>query len=61
MKGRSHFHANMFDITMLDDVHDTSSIHREARAKQLMPANNLEEALSILGYTFFILFYFVIL
>ena len=49
MKGRSHFHANMFNIAMVDDVDDESSIHREKRAKELMPALNFKEAMVILG------------
>lgn len=49
MKGRSHFHANMFNIAMVDDVDDQSSIHREARAKELMPARSFKEAMAIMG------------
>ena len=49
MKMRSHFHANMFNIAMVDDIDDASSQHRMARAKEMMPAHTLTEALYILG------------
>ena len=49
MVERSHFHANMFNIAMVDDIDDDSSLHRMARAKELMPARTMKEALGILG------------
>ena len=49
MVKRSHFHANMFNIAMVDDIDDDSSLHRMARAKELMPARTMKEALAILG------------
>ncbi len=49
MEKRSHFHANMFNLAMVDDIDDDSSLHRMARAKDLMPARTMKEALSILG------------
>lgn len=47
MEKRSHFHANMFNLAMVDDIDDDSSLHRMARAKDLMPARTMKEALSI--------------
>ncbi|CBK25209.2 uncharacterized protein [Blastocystis hominis] len=49
MAKRSHFHANMFNIAMVDDVEDASSRHRMNRAAQLMPARTKKEAVAILG------------
>ncbi|OAO15240.1 cysteine protease family C45 [Blastocystis sp. ATCC 50177/Nand II] len=49
MEKRSHFHANMFNLAIVDDIDDDSSLHRMARAKDLMPARTMKEALSILG------------
>ena len=39
----------MFNIAMVDDIDDDSSLHRMARAKELMPARSMKEALYILG------------
>ena len=39
----------MFNLAMVDDIDDDSSLHRMARAKDLMPARTMKEALSILG------------
>lgn len=39
----------MFNIAMVDDIDDDSSLHRMARAKELMPARNRKEAIAILG------------
>lgn len=41
MAKRSHFHANMFNLAMVDDIDDDSSLHRMARAKELMPARTI--------------------
>ena len=49
MAKRSHFHANMFNLAMVDDIDDDSSLHRMARAKELMPARTMKEAVYILG------------
>ena len=49
MPKRSHFHANMFNIAMVDDVEDASSRHRMNRAAQLMSARTQKEAVAILG------------
>ena len=49
MAERSHFHANMFNIAMVDDIDDASSLHRMARAKELMPARDRDSAVKILG------------
>ena len=47
MVKRSHFHANMFNIAMVDDIDDDSSLHRMARAKELMPARTMRLLLSL--------------
>ena len=49
MPARSHFHANMFNIAMVDDIEDASSRHRMNRAAQLMPARTRQQAVEILG------------
>ena len=51
MEERSRFHANMFNLAIVDDVYDESSIRREKRAKELMPARTIRESLEIMGDT----------
>ena len=52
MEERSRFHANMFNLAIVDDVYDESSIRREKRAKELMPARTIRESLEIMGDTY---------
>ena len=64
MEGRSRFHANMFNLAIVDDVYDESSIHREKRAKELMPARSIRDAMEIMGDTYvvkLIIFIFIII
>ena len=44
-----HFHSNMYSLIMVDDTPYASSIHREARYKQLNPPHSFKEAMAILG------------
>ena len=44
-----HFHSNMYSLIMVDDTPSASSIHREARYKELQPPHSFKEAMAILG------------
>lgn len=44
-----HFHSNMYSLIMVDDTPLPSSIHREARYKQLIPPRSFKEAMIILS------------
>ncbi|KAK8809688.1 hypothetical protein WA158_000631 [Blastocystis sp. Blastoise] len=49
LPSRPHFHANMYDIIMVDDTPSNSSIYREQVYKQYNPPTTISEALQILG------------
>ena len=51
LPGHPHFHSNMYSLILVDDTPSQSSIHREARYKQLSPPTSFDEALAVLSDT----------
>lgn len=51
LPGHPHFHSNMYSLLQVDDTPSASSIHREARYKQLTPPSSFDDALNILSDT----------
>ncbi|KAK8825651.1 hypothetical protein WA577_000822, partial [Blastocystis sp. JDR] len=44
-----HFHSNMYSLIIVDDTPSASSIHREARYKQLTPPRSFKEGMDVLS------------
>ena len=49
LPNRPHFHSNMYSLIIVDDTPSASSIHREARYKQMNPPHSFKEALDVLS------------
>ena len=54
MPNHPHIHSNMYSLIIVDDTPSASSIHREARYKQMIPPRSFKEALDVLSDVYYV-------